>query len=499
MLEGENNFLSPKGEENEEIGERENVEAEEPIKSETPEVPKTTKDSKGVFEKASEFQRSRVGKIVRWITLAGGIFAAVYAYDYIQGKRTKNQAWQEFKTRHSEVAESKYDNLDEVPESDRDTVAFERNYQYQLRISEAIENYKIQNPNSGDLGLVEKKLREFNLGDYEKALEEFGLGSRVYLRFPLPVIRFFKAGWSEAGIGGVGETKFASQESEPDTIFIDPESANVTETIQHEYLHTLQKGEIFSKGENKEGSIYANEVSEINPASRAGIQEGQNELLRLRINKKTGQLEIPTSDYFGETFAAFLTENIIGQEKFWEIFKEGKVDEFVKEIDGKYGEGTFRLIFGYDGLSGLVNEHAFSANQAVAFDALSKSGVLTQERIDAFKTEFGFDLGDLSRPIIRDSEGNPIGVIKSFNGKTFASFVNPQSEMMLSFTNDPDVLKKFPNFESIDGFPKNRSGHSAIEDYFQAETPEQLESAKAEIAEFIKNHILESSIDSIPK
>ncbi|MBI3589269.1 MAG: hypothetical protein HY093_02550 [Candidatus Liptonbacteria bacterium] len=456
----------------------------DPENLEGEESKRQTSEKGSSFSKIVEFQRTKFGRAIKWLTLGSGIIAGTYVYDFIKGNQSQKTAWEGFIQQHPGVAEIKYDNLANVPDSEEKLIETERNFQYQLRIQEAIEEYRIGNPDTPNLHLLEAKLMEFNLGEYEEALKGMGLGSRIDLRYPFPALRFTPSTKGELGLTTTARYQITREESEADTIFIDPDNQDILGTIQHEYLHSLQTTTAVVSGEEK--NIYDPSVIGLNET--LSLSEGQNELLRLEINKKIKKMELPTNAYMGETFSAFALENIIGQDNFWEIIRKGETIKIKEMIDKKFGEGTFSLIVTGDGLMGLMSDHFISPKQGSAYKELERRGVPIEKILSAFQNEFGFTLENPNDFIITDENGQPFGIIKSFGSTTSLVFEDPKTRRYIGFSDNPALLE-FSTFKNISEFLKTGDGATAIDEYQSAQNDEDRAKAKTKITGVVREYL----------
>lgn len=429
----------------------------------------------GWLKKMIEFQRTKTGKLIKWLTLAGGIMGSVYMYDFIKGRQSREEAWHEFQSKHPDIEQLSYKNLNEVPREDEEHVLKVRDSQYKIRLEEGLSRFTIKGEKQDTVNFnrTKKQLENFSLAEYEKEVKNMNLGSMVDLGSPFPVIEFKKEESLPSGMTYDGEFKDTPK---ADTIFIDPYSYEGREILKHEYCHSLVSN---CDKKNLEESEHI-----LGPESYKSFNEGLADLIRLKINDNIGQREIPGSGYEGETFSVHMAEQLVGKEKFWENVKQGRFDEIKKAIDGKLGEDTFELMMnGWSGLAGLLNSRRCSADQAVTYQKLIEKGLLKDEYFKKFADDCGFWLQDPSEFVVFDSRKNPFGVIKLCDGHLNASFINPDQKMLVSFSENPALNKWLPSFNELP------NGVLLSEKYRAAKDIKEFDSVKNEIAKAVEEYI----------
>jgi len=425
-----------------------------------PEKIQTESEQKNWIQKIIEFQRTKKGKAIQWLTVLSGITSGSFLYGRLSDRQSRDEAWKEFQAGHQNIEQLCYTNLDAVPNNAEAEVFRQRDLQYEFRLQGAYNQFLKETSDTTRANEILKGLAEFHPSQYDAELKKQGLGSMIDLRYPLPAIKFGAPKAQKEG----GEYVFTPEASVADTIFISDESLA---RIQHEYLHGL--GVKYGGGIERRRDHHQN--TELN--------EGVTELIRLKIDKALGEHhELPAHLYEGERFTAYLIQELMGENEFWAAIKNGDSEQIRHVIENKFGKGAFDILLNKQyGLVGLINPHILDGSQAEVFDATSRAGILDQKYFDSFKDRYGIAQENPGQYVVYDSHEQPFGVIKPFQGKIGGSFIN-QGELV-----------NFADTSGATPFSQLENGSALVEQYLKAKSPQERIPVQYKIARAVEKSL----------
>ncbi len=294
------------------------------------------------------FEKSAIGKFIE--IAAATAFAAPCA-NILLNRMSSEEAWNEFRSHHHEQSEILYPTLENVPESQRETVFKQRDHQYVDRVKDGLRLYIERNlPRATTPELrhalhqrvheFQKRLEQFRPSVYDRALLDAGMGSMVRTDHPFPVVQFMNLDNALAG-----EHITTSDAGIPDTIYVDTDPTNAwfaTEVMEHEYLHTTQSG--YEHGDRISHQPATDHLEKLgSKLVVSAFNEGSNELLRGKLNtllKRQFHQAYPKEVHQVQTI-----EKAVGSDNFWHTYAKGRYADIETSFNQHIGVDKFHQLF----------------------------------------------------------------------------------------------------------------------------------------------------------